>query len=344
MGLGAKTIMMGYELQGSMLRLAKVAYVHPAGQHLDVIFLDSGEYCRNVQVMSPYAGTDFGFTTGIPEPEKEGWDENKTTDPDKRDIIAVVAYMGSYALCLGFLYPQITQLAFDKDNGRNRMIERSPSDHYRTIDENANFEQYHPGDAWFRVGEGIAHDDLTGKDFDKRWKLKRNKDKVPVITLWNRESDTVWADIQIEKGKIIVEVVNGSDHSKATLIPSQVHVETTGDVLADADGNITANAGVDITANADANIAANAGGNASIDAQGDISATAGGNVDISATGNASVSAAAISANALASVDVVAAANVNVNAAIVNVTAVAANVTAPAITLTGITFIVGDIEI
>ncbi|MEN8259476.1 MAG: hypothetical protein ABFS02_02625 [Pseudomonadota bacterium] len=313
--------MMGYELQASVLRLAKVTHVHPAGQHLDVIFLDSGEHCRNIQVMSPYAGTDFGFTSGIPEPEKEGWGENKVTDPDKRDIIAVVAYMMNYPICIGFLYPQVTHMAFEKEKGgRNRMIERSPSDHYRTIDEHANFEQFHPGDAWVRVGEGIAHEDLTGKDFDKRWEIKRNKDKVPIITLWNQNGGAGQGDMQIEKGKIIIEVVDGSEHSIITLIPNQAKIETTGDVIVDAQGNITATAGGDASIDAQGKITANAGG--------DITANSGANIDVTAAGTVTVNAASL----------------DINAPIGNVVSIVVNVTAPDITLTGITHIVGDIDI
>ena len=52
------------------IRLAKVTKVWPEGQKFEVMFLDTGDYGRDVQVMSPYAGTDFGFTGGIPAPEK----------------------------------------------------------------------------------------------------------------------------------------------------------------------------------------------------------------------------------------------------------------------------------
>jgi hypothetical protein len=104
------------------IRLAKVSHIWPEGQKMEVMFLDTGDYGRDVQVISPYAGTDFGFTGGIPSPEQEGHEENKKTDPDKRDIIAVIATVQGRHICLGFLFPQITHMAFTKEQDKNRLI------------------------------------------------------------------------------------------------------------------------------------------------------------------------------------------------------------------------------
>ena len=163
------------------IRLAKVTYVHPEGQKLEVMFLDTGDYGRDVQVMSPYAGTDFGFTSGIPSPGQEGHEPNKKTDPNERHIIAVVATLQGRHICLGFLFPQVTHMAFTKDLDKNRMIERHTSDFYRTINDAADMDMVHPGGAWIRMGLTPFPDKLEGRDYDKRWKTKVGI--PPLITL-----------------------------------------------------------------------------------------------------------------------------------------------------------------
>jgi hypothetical protein len=171
------------------LRLAKVTHVHPEGQKLEVLFLDNGDYGRDVQVMSPYAGTDFGFTGGIPAPEEEGHEPNRRTDPNKRDIIAVIANLQGRHLCLGYLYPQVTHMAFTKDSDKNRMIERHTSDWYRTVDDEGNMDMVHPALAvafpttFIRMGVGPIPAVLTGRDYDGRWALKRNLFMPAMITI-----------------------------------------------------------------------------------------------------------------------------------------------------------------
>lgn len=163
------------------IRLVKVCYVYPEGHQFDGLFLDTGEYCRCIQMMSPYAGTDFGFASGIPAPEEEGYDENRETNPDRRNVIAVVASIATGYIGLGFLFPQVNHLAFTKAADKNRLIERHPSDFYRTINDAADMDMVHPGMAWIRMGTGPFPDNLEGRDYDKRWKTKAGI--PPLITL-----------------------------------------------------------------------------------------------------------------------------------------------------------------
>lgn len=163
------------------VRVARVCHVHPEGHSFDGIFCDTGDYCRNVQVLSPMAGTDFGFASGIPAPEEEGWEENREINPDRRDVLAVVTTCSAGLLCLGFLYPQVNHMAFTKEQDKNRMIERHTSDFYRTINDAADMDMVHPGGAWMRMGFGPIPDILEGRDYDKRWKTKQGI--PPLITL-----------------------------------------------------------------------------------------------------------------------------------------------------------------
>ena len=170
------------------IRLARVTYAHPEAQRFEAIFLDTGDYVRDVQVMTPYGGTDFGYTTGIPFPDEEGHDPNMTeNDPDVRHIVAVVACLQGMNICLGYLYPQITQMAFTRAD-KNRLIERHPSDTYRTISDDGDMDLVHPGGAYIRIGDGTAPDALEGRDYDGIWKIKRNKDKSVTITLASSEA------------------------------------------------------------------------------------------------------------------------------------------------------------
>ncbi len=216
----------------SAIRLARVTHVHPEGQSMDVIFLDTGDFGRNVQVVSPMAGTDFGFTSGIPSPEKEGHEPNLSDDPGKRTITCVVASAGGVNICLGFLFPQVNQMAFDKEAHKNRMIERHPSDFYRTVSDAGDADWVHPSGARLRIGSGEDADDLAGKDFDQRWAVKRNTGGEVAITLYNGGST--------------------------------VQIAPNGDVVVDAKGDIQATAQGDITADAQGDISAEAQGEVTV--------------------------------------------------------------------------------
>lgn len=152
------------------LKLAKVARIHPESHAVDITILDDNRRISGVQVMSDLAGTDFG-SSDLVEPDLPGYDE----PPSKtRDIYAVVTWIGEIPMVLGFLFPQIAQCLFAE---KNRKIYRHPSDVYFTIDGEGNTELYHPSGAYLRMGATGAHEDLTGKDYDKLWKIKRNTDK-----------------------------------------------------------------------------------------------------------------------------------------------------------------------
>lgn len=200
------------EFAANTLRLARVTHVHPEGQKMEVIFLDTGDYGRDVQLASPMAGTDFGFTSGVPAPDTEGHDANMTNDPDYRHITAVVANIQGVHVALGFIYPQINQMSFTKTKDPNRLIERSPSDAYRTVSGDGDMDFVHPAGAYIRIGQGARPDDLEGRDFDGKWKLKHNIDKPVTVIIGrglgrNSGQDRNPAYISMEpSGKVTVKV------------------------------------------------------------------------------------------------------------------------------------------
>lgn len=225
--------MLSSPLAASTIRIARVTAVHPEGQKMEVIFLDTGDYGRDVQLMTPYGGTDFGLTTGVPEPEQEGHDFNtEQWDPNKRHINAVVATCGSIHICLGFLYPQCTHMAFTKGQDKNRLIERHTSDFVRTISDAGNMDLAHPANAHIRIGEGEDPDALEGKDFDGVWKLKHNKDSATVgIYLINNSKGDITKVKLCPHGDIEIFATRN------------IRIRAFGDIQVEATGNASVTAG-----------------------------------------------------------------------------------------------------
>lgn len=233
--------MISSPLAVSTIRMARVTAVHPEGQKMEVIFLDTGDYGRDVQLMTPYGGTDFGLTTGLPAPEEEGHDFNvEQWDPNKRHINAVIATCGSMHICLGFLYPQCTHMAFTKGQDKNRLIERHTSDFVRTISDAGDMDLVHPSGAHLRIGEGPDPDVLEGQDFDGVWKLKHNKDKADVgITLYNNSQGDITKIRLCPQGDIDIFATR----NLRIRVFGSVQIDATENVAITAGGTLTLAAG-----------------------------------------------------------------------------------------------------
>ena len=227
-------------LASSAIRIARVTAVHPEAQKMEVIFLDTGDYGRDVQLMTPYGGTDFGLTTGIPMPDEEGHDFNmEQWDPGKRHINAVVATCGSIHICLGYLYPQVTHMAFTKDRDKNRLIERHTSDFVRTISDAGDMDLVHPANAHIRMGTDEMPDALAGRDFDGVWQIKHNQDSAINITLYNRSGGKLTKIRLCRQGDIEIFAENN------------IRIHAFGDIQVDATGNATVSAGATATITAE---------------------------------------------------------------------------------------------
>jgi hypothetical protein len=156
-----------------MIDLAKVVKVHWETHSVDLVMSVDGSTVSGVRVMSPMASSDSGLSdlampvTGNPQRLKAAKD-------NERDVLAVVSYFNGLPVVLGFLHPRASQILF-KD--QERMIDRHASDVYKTIDKNGNMELRHPSGLYIRIATDTAHEDLTGKDFNKKWKITKNTDK-----------------------------------------------------------------------------------------------------------------------------------------------------------------------
>lgn len=167
-----------------MLDLARVVAAHPESQAVDLEFMLDGRRIAGVQVMADMAGTDFG-SSGVYPPDDPGYGKEPN---GKRDIIAVVAFVRDHPVVLGFLFPQVSQMLFSD----GRWVFRHPSDVYVTIDNEANTEVFHPSGAFLRIGTSPAHEDLTGRDFDKVWAIRRNTDKQAHIHIEQAGGAASW--------------------------------------------------------------------------------------------------------------------------------------------------------
>lgn len=151
-----------------MLDIGRVLDVHPESNSVDVVLVSDGRRLVNVRVGSTSASGSTGLFD-LPDPKLgTGGRDPASSDIGERELLAIIGFTAGGPVCLCFVFPQVSQLMFAD---RNRKIDRHVSDVYSTVDENGNFEFYHPSGAYIRIASGPEHEDLTGRDFDKRWKI-----------------------------------------------------------------------------------------------------------------------------------------------------------------------------
>ncbi|HEX5678792.1 MAG TPA: hypothetical protein VFX91_12575 [Alcanivorax sp.] len=243
------------------LRLAKVTRFVPEAHAADLLFLDDGSRVPMVPVTTPYGSTNTGVADMVqpdPSPSGEQWDP---LDSGSRDVIAVVGFFRDVPLVIGFLFPQVTEMLF---TDRNRRVQRHASDVYTTVDDDGNVEVFHPSGTYFRIGTDPAHEDLTGKDFDGKWKIDKNTDKAVHVHLSVKNA--------------------GQEVSSLDLDPDgNLAVDLAGNLTANVEGSATATVGAGLTATVTGNTAVNTSGNLTLEAGGNITIGAGGNVVVTGT-------------------------------------------------------------
>ncbi len=224
------------------LRLAKVIQVHPEKNRVDIIMMDDGTEIAGVQSMMHVASSRTGGS-GLPEPSLAG-----NRDPSfsgDLDMVAVIGYLAGGPIVLGFLPARSTQMLF-KD--KNRMIYRHASDLYFSVDGAGNAELYHPSGTYFRIGESSAHEDLTGKDFNKKWKIDRNTNKTPYFKMAVANGGAEQASIDMTPAGDINIVAKGN---VTQTITGTMTADVTGDTTittpnATVNGHVTTNGNVDL--------------------------------------------------------------------------------------------------
>lgn len=243
--------MIGEQPQGAILRLGKVVKVHPSDHSVDLVMMDNGAKLANVQVLSPTASTRSG-RVDLPEPDIE--DQSKPWSlkmSKKQDLLAAVAMMAGTPICIGFLYPQVNELAMPEGT-KNLAIERHASDFYSTTTDSATMTMHHPGGSYFSMGGN--YNDFKEKDFDKKWEIKRNIREI-TTTIYN---PNVKNATKKSSGKIscdckIISLESRGEDGSATL-----YLNIGGVINADATTLIVAHSDNDIKLLADASIEAKA--------------------------------------------------------------------------------------
>lgn len=166
------------EMESVRLRWGKIVDTHPEDHSVDLIMLDDGSHMIGVPVLTPVGGTNFGLAAMVQPPiteqpgvarEDAKW--NIEEHPE-REIRAAVLYFFRMPVVIGFQFPQINQMTFDRLNFH---LNRHPSDVYSTIDNEGNIEVAHPSGTFIRIGTTAAHEDLTGRDFDGLWAIRNNR-------------------------------------------------------------------------------------------------------------------------------------------------------------------------
>lgn len=249
------------------LRLGKVCRIVPEAGSVDVVLYDNGARVQRVQVLGLGASTNTG-TVDLPDPTPPDppWDLKETRE---RDILAVIAYMGDLPICLGFLHPQVNQMHFERHNFR---VSRHASDVYVTTDAEGNVEISHPSGTYIRIAEDPAHEDLTGLDYDGRWKIAENTERAPHIRvrLANAGDQVVLVDmtpdgdvslehtgdLDVQTGGDATIAVTGSITSSAAAWNHTGPVNITGEVT--VDGDVTAD-GVSLKTHTHSGVDAGAG-------------------------------------------------------------------------------------
>lgn len=157
------------------MNLAKVVAIHPESNMVDLLVLDDNRRLAGVRVMSPEASSSSGLAGLVVPSSQNAPDPYAVAFDGDRDTVACVGYYRGMPVVMGFLFPTVTQCLFvDMD----RYLHRTASDFYHTVDGKGNAEWFHPSGAYIRVGTSPAHEDLTARDFNKSWAIKRNTDNA----------------------------------------------------------------------------------------------------------------------------------------------------------------------
>ena len=214
------------------LRMARVTRVHPKAHAVDLVMLDGGlQRHPMVKVLCDMAGAAFG-RFDLPEPGDPG-EPYGITETD-RDVYAAVGTLGGrLPVVVGFVPPEVCQLMFDE---KNRRVDRHASDVYFTITDSGDSEFYHPSGTYLRIAESADHEDLTGKDFDKQWKIERNTARAPHVKLVVRSGGATKATVHITPaGAVTVESVGNASLKAPQITLDTAKVVVTGAVEAAGD-------------------------------------------------------------------------------------------------------------
>lgn len=214
------------------LRWGRVVAIHPEDYSVDLVMTDGGQQLAGVQVLSPWASTSSGEALLVQPSDAPNGNKWDLTQAKPTDVLAGVALFGQMPVVIGFRYPQICQMLFTE---LQRAIDRHPSDFYKTIDAQGNYEAYHPSGTYWRIGTSPAHEDLTGKDVDGNWKIANNVQQQVFVNLTVANGGAVVANIQIDPQGNMTGTLQGN---LALSVQGNATATVQGNVVANVTGNV----------------------------------------------------------------------------------------------------------
>lgn len=212
-----------------------VVAIHPEDHSVDVMLFESGARLSGVQVLSQSATSNSGLNDlAVPDAltGEARWDLTRRAG---RQIHAIVGYVGREPYIQGFLFPQVCEMTFAE---AGRKIDRHGSDFYHTIDAKGNAEWYHPSGTYLRMGSTPEHEDLTGKDFDKRFKVAKNTKSAPYVNLTVANAGSPVLTLQIDpNGNLTVSSAKGKASFKfpAGMLFDTPQADFTGKIVSKGD-------------------------------------------------------------------------------------------------------------
>lgn len=187
-----------------LIDMAQVVDIHPESNSVDVVLMRNGQRIANVQVLHPSAGSTFGHID-LAIPDLTDPDKYETIRTDTQDIYCLVCATSFRPVCLGFLYPQRSQMLFEE---KERRLDRHTSDVYTSVDKDGNVEVYHPSGTFLRIGVDSQHEDLTGLDYDQLWAIEKNTDKAVDVRIHVRNAGGFKSEILLTKdGELKIQTV-----------------------------------------------------------------------------------------------------------------------------------------
>jgi hypothetical protein len=254
--------------------LGIVVATYPEGSSIDVVMIKDGSRLSNVQVATSSASSNTGIADladiGAPAGDTR-WD---ITQPVERLVRGIIMFVQGVPICTGFLFPQVGQMTFQRKNFK---VERHASDVYSTINASGDMETYHPSGSYFRIGASPAHEDLTGQDYDRQWKIANNT------------GSAVHAHLAVANAGSIVATVDIDPQGNVTLMHR-------GNLTTTTTGNATLNVSGTTTINSTGNLSIQSQGNVTVNTSSAATLTANGGVTISGGGAVSITGALVSLN------------------------------------------------
>lgn len=252
-----------------MFEVVRIVQVHPEANSVDVVIQRTGGRVAGVQVLCGMAAGDHGVSGLMQPAEQEGGKPYDAQIDPARVSYGLMAMAAGMPLLVGFLPPQVAQIMFAE---KNRFMWRHPADVYATVKDNADLEVSFPSGTFLRIGAAPAHEDLTGKDYDKKWAIARNLDSAP------------WVSLSVANA-------GAAPHTTLTIDPNgnvafynagNVTWHTVGNITAQVDGNLAA------TVNGTANV--HVKGNTTVQLDGNLSGTVNGTTTLHLEGAATLNA------------------------------------------------------